>query len=231
MESAIVKGEKRDPAGRRAASRLRKKGLVPGIIYGHGETPVPVAVNGEQLTEQLHGGALLVDLEMDGATTKLLVKDVQYDHMNSNITHVDLARVSMDERVTVTIPIRFRGTPVGVKLDGGQLLTPLPQVEVECLVIAIPTEIRVNVAELKIGDQVTVKQLELPEGVKVLANPDQVVAVCAEPMKEEVVVAAPGEVGAVEPEVIGKKEEEEGAAAEGEAPAAGPAAKKAEKKE
>jgi large subunit ribosomal protein L25 len=232
MESGIIKGQKREPAGRRAAKRLRVKGMVPGIIYGHGEAPVAVALDGEQLTDQLHHGAHLIELDLDGTPSKLLVKEVQYDHMNEFITHVDLARVSLDERVTVTIPLRFRGTPVGVKLDGGQLLTPLAQIEVECLVIAIPDEIRVNVADLKIGDQVTVGKLELPEGVKALLNADQVVALVAEPLAEEVLApaAATAEGAPTEPEIIGKKAEEEGEAAEGAAPAAAPA-KKAEKKE
>ena len=233
MESGIIKGQKREPAGRRAAKRLREKGLVPGIIYGHGEAPVAVALDGEQLTDQLHHGAHLIDLDVDGTASKLLVKEVQYDHMNEDITHVDLARVSLDERVTVTVPLRFRGTPVGVKVDGGQLLTPLAQIEVECLVIAIPDEIKVNVADLKIGDQVTVGKLELPEGVRALLNADQVVALVAEPLAEEVVapVAAAAEGAPTEPEVIKRKAEEEGeAAAEGAAPAAAPA-KKAEKKE
>ncbi len=229
MEGGAIKATKRAPAGRRAASRLRKAGQVPGIIYGHGEPPLPVALDGEMLAWHLHHGAQLLDLEMDGQASKLLVKDVQYDHLNENITHVDLARVRLDERVTVSVPLRFRGTPVGVKIDGGQLLTPLTQIEVECLVIAIPSEIRVNVAELKINDHLTVGQLELPEGIKALANPEQVVALVAEPQAEEVLApAAAAEAGPTEPEVIGRKVEEE--AAEGEEAPAAPA-KKAEKKE
>jgi large subunit ribosomal protein L25 len=232
MEGGVIKGQKREPAGRRAAGRLRKRGLVPGIIYGHGEPPVAVTVDGEMLTDQLHHGAHLIDLEVDGATTKLLVKEVQYDYLNEDITHVDLARVSLDERVTVTVPLRFRGSPVGVKIDGGQLLTPLTQIEIECLVIAIPDEIRVNVAGLKIGDQVTVSKLELPEGVKAVGNPEQVVALVAEPLKEEVVApaAAAAPTGPTEPEVIGRKPGEEGEAAEG-APAPAKKQDKQEKKE
>jgi large subunit ribosomal protein L25 len=230
MEGGAIKATKRAPAGRRAAYRLRKAGQVPAIIYGHGEPPLPVALDIEMLTWHLHHGAQLVDLEMDGQASKLLVKDVQYDHMNENLTHVDLARVRLDERVTVSVPLRFRGTPVGVKIDGGQLLTPLTQIEVECLVIAIPSEIRVNVADMKIDDHLTVAQLVLPEGVKALANPEQVVALVAEPQAEEVIApaAAAAEGAPTEPEVIGRKAEEE--AAEGEEAPAAPA-KKAEKKE
>jgi len=237
MDPKVIKAERREPAGRRAAGRVRTKGLVPGIIYGHGETPVPVAVDREELTRQIHHGAHLVDLELDGTATKLLVKDVQYDHMNERIVHVDLARVRLDERVKVTVPLRFRGTPVGVRAEGGQLLTPLAGVEVECLVIAIPDEIRVNVAEMKIGDHLTLGKLELPEGVRLLGNPEQVVAVVTERKVEEVPVAAvaEAEAGPAEPEVITEKkpteEEAEGEEEKGKGKGKAKADAKGDKKE
>lgn len=228
MQSGTIKGQKREAAGRRAASRLRRSGQVPGVIYGHGEPPVSVSIDADALTETIHGGAHLVDLDLDGQASKLLVKDVQYDHMNDHIIHVDLARVSLDERVTVTVPLKFRGTPVGVKADGGNFLSPLTELEIECLVIAIPSEIRVNVAELKIDEQIQVKQLELPQGVTVLANPEQVVCLVAQPVAEEELAPAAAE-GTAEPELIGRKPEEGEAEAGAEAAPEKPA--KADKKE
>lgn len=207
MESVTLKAEKRDPAGSRAAGRLRRKGLVPAIIYGHGETPVPVALNGELLTHTLRHGAHLLDLEIDGDTQKLLVKDVQFNYLGDTIVHVDLARVNLDERVTVTVQLNFRHEPIGVTEDEGQFLTPVMEVEVECLVTAIPDEIRVECRDLRIGDSITIADLVLPEGVVCTEPADLTVASVVQPREEEEAPAEAGEVSA-EPELIGRKAEE-----------------------
>ncbi|MFB3894324.1 MAG: 50S ribosomal protein L25 [Phycisphaerae bacterium] len=228
---AELKATKRDGAGTRVARRLRKKGQVPGIVYGHGETPQTITVTKHDLDLVIHHGDRLLELDVDGRKEHVLVKDVQYDAMQHDAIHVDLTRVSLDERVKVTVPIRLRGTPAGA-VDGGVVSQNLAQASVECLVTAIPDDIRVSVAEMKIGDAIRVKDLPLPQGVKLLDDPEAIV--CSVTKIAEEVVAAPaaaeGEAAAgAEPEVIGEKKEEE--AAEGEAAEAPKKEKKEEKKE
>jgi large subunit ribosomal protein L25 len=128
---------------------------------------------------------------------------------------VDFARVSLDERVTVTVPLELKGTPKGED-DGGVLTQVISELEVECLVTEIPDVIRHNVSEMALDDVLHIRDLKLPQGVKVMQDEELIVATV-----KEVLEAAPAEVaeaGAGEPEVIGRK------AAEGEEGAEGAAA-------
>jgi large subunit ribosomal protein L25 len=135
------------------------------------------------------------------------------------VIHVDFARVSLDEKVKVTVPVELKGTPKG-EADGGVLQQIINEVEVECLVTEIPDAIRHNVSEMALDDVLHIKDIKLPSGVKVLQDEDLIVATVKE-IKEEVTAAATEE-GPAEPEVIGRKpaEGEEAAAGEAAAPAA-----------
>jgi large subunit ribosomal protein L25 len=158
----------------------------------------------------LHHGTHLFDLSLDGKNEKVLVKEVQYDHLGMEVLHVDFARVSLDERVEVTVPLELKGEPKG-EADGGVLQQIVAELELECLVTEIPDAIRHNVAEMALGDVLHIKDLQLPPGAKALQDEDLIVATVKEIAEE-----APAEVaeGAAEPEVIGRKPEEgeEGAA-------------------
>ncbi len=155
------------------------------------------------------------------------MKEVQFDHLGIEVIHVDFARVSLDEKVKVTVPVELKGTPKG-EADGGVLQQIINSLEVECLVTEIPEVIRHIVSEMALNDVVHIQDLKLPEGVRVLQDGDLIVATVKEIL--EVVVAAPEE-GAAEPEVIGRKpaEGEEGEAAAGEAPAAEAARKRSKR--
>lgn len=207
---ATMKVNKRQETGSRKMRSVRKAGMVPGIIYGHGLAPVPVALNLRELETLVHGGERLLELDIDGQAENVLVKEVQYDHLNETIMHIDLARVNLDERVEVTVPIMLRGIPAGAA-DGGVLNQVLAMVKLECLVTAIPDDIRASVTEMKVGEVLHLKDLQLPEGAKLVGDPEQIVATLS--VIAEVVEAVVAEEGAAEPEVIGAKKEEE---AEGE---------------
>ena len=176
------------------------------------------------MVDHLNHGAHLFDLALDGKSEKVLVKEVQFDHLGIEVIHVDFARVSLDEKVKVNVPVELKGTPKG-EADGGVLQQIINSLEVECLVTEIPEVIRHLVSEMALNDVVHIRDLKLPEGVRVLQDGDLIVATVKEIL--EVVVAAPEE-GAAEPEVIGRKlaEGEEGEAAAGEAPAADAAKEK-----
>jgi large subunit ribosomal protein L25 len=209
-QSANVTVKPRSELGSRANKRLRDAGFIPGVIYGHKEAVVPVTLPKKEVVNHLNHGTHLFDLALDGKNEKVLVKEVQYDHLGHEVLHVDFARVSLDERVEVTVPLELKGEPKG-EADGGVLQQIVAEIELECLVTEIPDAIRHNVAEMALGDVLHIKDLKLPPGAKALQDEDLIVATVKEIAEE-----APAEVaeGAAEPEVIGRKPEEgeEGAA-------------------
>ena len=205
---AMLKLTRREKLGTRAARRLRAQGMVPAIVYGHGQPNVPVSVSRHDIELAVQHGERLVKAEVDGQEENFLIKDVQYDYLGHHIVHVDLTRVRLHERVHVTVPIVLRGTPVGVDAEDGVLTQHLDEVECECLATEIPEELRVPVTELHVDDVLRVSDLELPQGVRVLADPETVVASVTVVAEEEEVPAGEAEAAA-EPEVIGEKKEEE----------------------
>src|SRR5205814_2491834 len=213
-QAAQISAKPRPELGSRANKRLRDSGFVPGVIYGHKEAVVPVTLPKKEVENHLNHGAHLFDLALDGKSEKVLVKEVQYDHLGLEVIHVDFARVSLDERVEVTVPIELKGEPK--EAEGAVLTQVINELELECLVTEIPDVIRVNVAEMKIDDVLHIRDLQLPPGVTLKQDPELIVVTLKE-VKEEEVAPAPAVEGAGEPEVIGRKprEGEAEAAAEG----------------
>src|SRR3954468_7198597 len=202
-QTAQITAKPRNELGSRANKRLRDAGFLPGVIYGHKEAVVPVTLPKKEVVNHLSHGAHVFDLALDGKSEKVLVKDVQYDHLGMEVLHVDFARVSLDEKVEVTVPLELKGEPKG-EADGGVLQQMLSDLEVECLVTDIPSSIRVNVADLGVDDVLHVSDLQLPAGVRPLQDADLVVATVKIIEEEEAAPAAVVE-GAAEPEIIGRK--------------------------
>jgi len=141
------------------------------------------------------------------ANDSALISEIQWDALGSEILHLDLIRVSKDEAVSVNVAIELRGEAPGTN-EGGVLDHVLHQVEIECRADSIPDRLAISVNNLHVGDTLTVGDLELPDGAKLNAEPDAIVAQCNEAVEQpDEDEAIPG-AGAIEPEVIGKKEEE-----------------------
>jgi large subunit ribosomal protein L25 len=215
-QSIQIAAEPRATLGSRANKRLRDIGKVPGVLYGHKEAVVPLTLPKKELVNHLNKGAHVFDLSLDGKPQKALVKEVQYDHLGIEVIHVDFARVSLDEKVEVTVPLELKGTPAG-EADGGVLQQIVAELEIECLVTDIPNAIVHNVSEMKLDDVLHIKELKLPPGVKALQDEDLVVAQVK--TIDEEATAAVSEEGAAEPELIGRKPEDGEEAAAGEAKA------------
>jgi large subunit ribosomal protein L25 len=213
VQTAQVSAKARAELGSRANRRLRESGMLPGVIYGHKEAVIPVTLPRKQVVDYLNRGAHLFDLSLDGRSEKVLVKEVQYDHLGMEVLHVDFARVSLDEKVKVVIPLELKGAPKG-EADGGVLQQIIAELEVECLVTEIPDALRHNVSEMALNDVLRIRELKVPAGVRILRDAELIVATVKEIVE---VAAAVAEEGAAEPEVIGRKpaEGEEAAAAEG----------------
>ena len=210
---AVLKLTAREKTGTRAARRLREQDLVPGIVYGHGEANQPVTMSRHDIELAIQHGERLVEGGVGGKQENFLIKDVQYDYLGQHVIHVDLARVSLDERVEVTVPIDFRGTPVGVASEDGVLNRHLAELKLECVVTSIPEDVRVSVNELHVNESIRVSDLQLPPGVTCLDDGETMVASVAV-IAEEEVVAAEEEAEAAAPEVIGEKPADEEAGAE-----------------
>lgn len=231
MEKVILNAEIREELGKSKVKELRKAEVIPGIVYKDGKECVNLKVKSRDLLNVLHTAAgenVLITLKVKGDKKKAeracLIKELQRHPVKENILHIDLNEISLTEKIKVKVPVHSHGEPEGVVKDEGVLEHVLWEVEVECLPTDIPEKIEVEVAPMKIGDTIYVKDLTVPPAIKILNDPELTVLSVSPPAKEEVVEEVPVEEGA-EPEVIakGKKEEEEveGEAAEG--------AKKAEK--
>src|SRR5881392_1191731 len=166
-QSAQVNAQLRNQLGSRANKRLRNSGQLPGVIYGHKEAVVPVTMPKKEVVNHLEHGTHLFDLALDGKSEKVLVKEVQYDHLGLEVIHVDFARVSLDERVEVTVPLELKGEPKGEE-EGGVLQQIVAELEIECLVTEIPDAIRHKVSEMALNDVLHIKDLKFPTGVRPL---------------------------------------------------------------
>ena len=204
----VLKATKRTDRGTHKARALRKAGLLPAVLYGHGEGTVSLTLQEHELEVALIHGEKLLQIELDGKSQNVLIKDIQYDTWGQKVLHVDLTRVSLDELVTVTVKITLVGTPAGVD-EGGSLQQTMASTDIQCRVDRIPEEIRVQVNELNVDDAIHLSDIELPEGAELLGDGEalvcNVVTIAEEVEAEEVEEVE----GAAEPEVIGAKPEEE----------------------
>ena len=207
-----VKAQNRTELGSRAMKRIRDKGQVPAVIYGHKQAVLPITLDKKEVSSHINKGAHLFDLDVAGTSETVLVKEAQYDHLGIQLLHVDFSRVSLDEKVKVKVPLELKGTPKG-EAEGGKLQQIIAELDVECVVVSIPDLIRHVVTEMEMDSVLHIKDLQFPEGVKPLQDPELIVAMVRE-VKEDVIAPVAAEVAAPEPEVIGAKEREEKAAAD-----------------
>jgi len=213
-ETMVLEAQPRTTRGSHHAEKLRKRGQVPAVLYGHKEATLSLALNRDDLTKAIRKGARVLDLKTDGGTQKALISEIQWDHLGVDLIHVDFKRVDVNERIQVSVAIELRGIAPGVT-GGGVLEQPMHTLHVECLAISIPQSIRVNIGELQIGAAIHVRELHLPEGVTPLDDPESVVVTVKQPLVEEAAPAAPAAAeGTAEPEVIGRKAAEEEGEAE-----------------
>jgi large subunit ribosomal protein L25 len=156
----------------------------------------------------LEHGTHVAELQIKEGNQQVLIKDVQFGALDPKPIHVDFARVDLAESVQVSVPLEFKGKPAGLE-DGGMFVTDMVDIEIECRVSDIPDSIRVNVGDMKLEDVLHVSDLKLPEGMTVVSAPDTVVcSVRVKAAEVEQVEAAEGE--AQQPEIIGRKEKDEG---------------------
>jgi large subunit ribosomal protein L25 len=227
-QAAPVKLAVRTERGSRAAQKIRAEGRLPGIVYGLKKDPVAVTLPAAETNAVLLSGSHILEVELDGKTDKMLIQAVGRDYRDTTVEHIDLLRIDPNQTVKVEVALEFRGTPKGAK-EGGILETPYTEIEIEVPALAIPDSIRVNVENLELHGVVHAKDVVLPANAKLVTNPEAII--CTVRTVKEEVAAVATEATAAEPEVIGKKKEEEGAEGEaaGDAKGAKPAGGAAKK--
>jgi large subunit ribosomal protein L25 len=197
---------RRDPAGSRATRRLRREGKVPGIVYGGGEDPVPFSVDARELRVALaHAGAVL-DLNVDGASSPVVVKDLTRHPVSGDTVHIDLLRVRLDQAIQATVVLELVGVDdaPGTK-EGGVLEHVTREVTVEALPTDIPDSIQHDVSQMQINDTVTLEAVTPPASVTIVDDPETVIATLTPPrlqveeeteIEEETAVVGEGEAPA-----------------------------------
>ncbi|MDD3151090.1 MAG: 50S ribosomal protein L25 [Candidatus Gastranaerophilales bacterium] len=214
MEKIKIQANLRTKTTKQKAG-LRRQGLVPGVVYGHGSDYV-IALSKDALktlNSINFSESAIIDMEILGDEKKtpisVVIKDVQYHVLKETVNHIDFMKVNLDEKIRVNVPIKIKGEPVGLK-DGGTLEQILREIEIETLPLNIPEFIVVDVSLLETGHSIHVKDVDIPEDVKVLTHLDETIAALISAKQEAAEEGSENlSVGSSEPEVIGEKKKEE----------------------
>jgi len=206
--------ETRKETGTRSARRLRKRGRLPAVVYGRSMEPHSLELEASAVEEVLHKGTRLVRIKAENAEYDAVIQQVQYDHLNDQVLHVDFHRVSLKEKITIRVPVETRGEPKAAP-GTGILERHLDELEIECVAAEVPDRIEVDVSGLNVGDVIHVHDLDVGEGIKILHEMDEVVVSMMAPAveAEEEAEEAEEKVEEAEPELVQKraKKEQEGA--------------------
>lgn len=217
MATANLSAKKRTDSGKGAARKLRSAQQIPGIVYGHNREPQMLALDWrelERMLEHIAPETTVIELDIDGTTTRTLIREIQRHPFKREVLHVDFLELVAGERVTVDIPLVLVGTPAGVRNAGGVLDQVMREVTVEVDPGSIPNHIDVDVSALDVNESFHVASLVVPAGVEIQDDPEATVCVVAPPRVEaEAAAPAEAETTGAEPELIRKEKEGE---AEGE---------------
>ncbi len=191
MEQITLVAVKKKDAGSGAAKKLRAAGKVPGVVYGLGRETLAFAVDRRRLFEVLDratGGNVLISLELAGAETDTdiaaIIKEIQWSPVHKEPLSVDLQWISLTETIVVSVPIVVQGDAPGVE-EGGSVNQLYYEAEVECLPTNIPQQLVIDITDMNIADTRHASDIAMPEGIKLLMDPDEGVVTIARPITDE----------------------------------------------
>lgn len=214
MEQVKLEAKIRKDLGKEAVRRLRREGFIPAVVYRRGEKTTALVLDKKALEKVLHTAAgenVIINLKIASDEKQkdrtCIIKEIQHNPVTGDILHADFNQISLTETIKVNVPISTKGEAVGVKQDGGVLEHVLWEVQVECLPTQIPEKLEIDIASLKIGDALFVKDIVAPKGVKILNDPELRVVAVEKPVEVKVEEIKPEEA-ITEPEVIKQKKEE-----------------------
>lgn len=214
MATATLSATRRTGTGKGNARSLRREGQIPGVIYGHSRESQPLAIaerDLEKLLSHISADNTVVELAIDGGTSRALIREIQRHPFKRMILHIDFQELVAGENMTVRVPVRLVGIPVGVRLGGGIVDHPLRELTISVDPANMPNQIEIDITDLELGDSIHVSGVKVPDGVTVLDDPGAAVVVIATPRAAVEAVPVETETPSTEPEVIRAKKPEEGA--------------------
>lgn len=204
----LLNNEERTETGTKRMRRLRQAGFTPAVLYSEGgKASVALSIPTKQINVAVGHGSHIVKLE-GKVNTDALIKDVQWDMLGRDVLHLDLTSIDLTEAITVTLPIELIGDAPGTKM-GGVVKQLMKEIEIECPANVLPDKIEVRINSLELNQTITVGDLELPEGAKASGDDSDGIVQCAEPSAAATDEEADSEGAAAEPEVIGRKADED----------------------
>ncbi len=221
MERMELDAKRRPSMSKGERKKLRSEDMVPAVIYGRGDDSLPLTVDGRTLRQVLTTGGsnVLLDLKVKARGKKTLqetvmFRDIQRDILvQDRILHVDFIRISMTDKIEVSVHLNFVGEPVGTE-EGGVLSMVTREVYVKCLPGDIPEQFDIDISELNIGDSITAESLILADDIELITPPETTLAQVLAPMAEEELEPAVEEELEEDEEAAPEEEGEEAPAAE-----------------
>lgn len=209
-----LQAERRDKKGSRYAKRERGAGKLPCVLYGQGKDPAHLNLNHKEALRCFELGERVFNIELseESKTQTVLLKDLQFDHLGTNVVHCDLMRVNLDDIVEANVHLHLVGDPKGLKTAGAVLVQKMNEIPVTCRVSDIPEEIRMDISDLGADDYLTAADIKLPDGLTLDCDPETVAVIInvkAEQESEEGTESEAVEAGGAEPEVIKAKKDED----------------------
>jgi large subunit ribosomal protein L25 len=209
MANANLAAEARSESGKGAARKMRAAGRIPAVVYGHNRAAESISIDArelERLLSHISAGSTVVELGMGGGTARTLIREIQRHPVRRHILHVDFQELVAGERITVSVPLVFVGTSIGVREQGGIFEEMMRAVQITVDPASIPNHIDVDISKLTIGHPIHVRDLQLPAGVTVIDDADLTVCAVAlsKASESEDTAAAPAE-----PEVLRQKKTDE----------------------
>ncbi len=206
----LLNAKVRERVGSRYAKRVRETGGLPAVVYGHKQEPVPVTLDAREALKHIAKGEKVFSMDLDGKHQFVLLKDLGYDYLGTNVIHADFARVDLNERVDTHAPLKFVGEPVGMKKAGAVLMHPVTELALNCQVTNLPDVIEVDISGLDVGDVIHARDIAMPvKTIQLLTDPDTVVVQVVLKAATEDTGEAATVAGGAQPEVLADKPKDE----------------------
>ena len=172
----------------KAAKALRKKGIIPGVLYFSGEQNVNISIEKSVLFHAMQSGQRIFEIDQGGESQYTMIKQLQYHPVTDEVIHVDLMRVRRSEKITISVPLVLIGDSIGVK-EGGVLSQSLNQIEISCFPTDVPEQIELNIEDLELNSAKSVADLEIDtEDLDIVTDPSLNIVSITPPASEEEVV-------------------------------------------
>lgn len=177
MDKVTLKAVKREKTGKCALAQLRNQGMIPGVVYGHGDQPVMVSVSAAEINEKFNhiSENIMISLELNNDEPTVLIKDYQFDPATRKITHLDFIQVHKGVEITTKVPVKLSGRSKG-EADGGVMEQLLNELRITCFPRHLPSEITIDVSAMEIDSSFHVSEITGYDEIKFLNAPDEVIA-------------------------------------------------------